>query len=126
MTAQTDANLQGLVTEKYQIPSQMKPSHLQGIKDLIAELPPDQRPDNIDDNIMTWAFVGGTLDPNKRTFQNSVFFFATEPEKVLKMMPGLEDLTGEELDMLKKATRSEEHTSELQSLRHLVCRLLLE
>src|SRR5262245_12335936 len=26
----------------------------------------------------------------------------------------------------KKATRSEEHTSELQSLRHLVCRLLLE
>src|SRR5262245_62230623 len=26
----------------------------------------------------------------------------------------------------KAATRSEEHTSELQSLRHLVCRLLLE
>src|SRR5262245_63860492 len=27
---------------------------------------------------------------------------------------------------LRFATRSEEHTSELQSLRHLVCRLLLE
>src|SRR5262245_62888937 len=27
---------------------------------------------------------------------------------------------------LKRAKRSEEHTSELQSLRHLVCRLLLE
>src|SRR5262245_64857710 len=27
---------------------------------------------------------------------------------------------------LKKGWRSEEHTSELQSLRHLVCRLLLE
>src|SRR5438045_4649027 len=26
----------------------------------------------------------------------------------------------------RKASRSEEHTSELQSLRHLVCRLLLE
>src|SRR5438045_4763360 len=26
----------------------------------------------------------------------------------------------------RNATRSEEHTSELQSLRHLVCRLLLE
>src|ERR1035438_10851441 len=26
----------------------------------------------------------------------------------------------------ERATRSEEHTSELQSLRHLVCRLLLE
>jgi putative ABC transport system permease protein len=104
LTVQKDQNLKGIVTEKYQVPSQMKPSHLQGIKDLIGELPPDQRPDNIDDNIMTWAFVGGTLDPDKRTFQNSLFFFATEPEKVLKMMPGLEDLTGEELDQLKKAT----------------------
>jgi putative ABC transport system permease protein len=108
LTAQKDQNLKGIVTEKFQVPSQMKPSHLQGIKDLIAQLPPDQRPDNIDDNIMTWAFVGGTLDPDKRTFQNSLFFFATEPEKVLKMMPGLEDLTGEELEMLKKATAAME------------------
>ena len=37
LTAQKDQNLKGIVTEKYQIPSQMKPSHLQGIKDLIAE-----------------------------------------------------------------------------------------
>src|SRR5262245_65016014 len=29
-------------------------------------------------------------------------------------------------DLLEKGIRSEEHTSELQSLRHLVCRLLLE
>src|SRR5258705_4110109 len=29
-------------------------------------------------------------------------------------------------DILFKPLRSEEHTSELQSLRHLVCRLLLE
>src|SRR5205814_8012877 len=28
--------------------------------------------------------------------------------------------------IVRSATRSEEHTSELQSLRHLVCRLLLE
>src|SRR5258705_5884556 len=30
------------------------------------------------------------------------------------------------LDRLLERVRSEEHTSELQSLRHLVCRLLLE
>src|SRR5262245_64334566 len=30
------------------------------------------------------------------------------------------------LDLSYRADRSEEHTSELQSLRHLVCRLLLE
>src|SRR5262245_63560864 len=32
----------------------------------------------------------------------------------------------EEVNASIPATRSEEHTSELQSLRHLVCRLLLE
>src|ERR1039458_9702837 len=32
----------------------------------------------------------------------------------------------EDLCCVPGATRSEEHTSELQSLRHLVCRLLLE
>src|SRR5262245_64367756 len=30
------------------------------------------------------------------------------------------------VDNLRRVVRSEEHTSELQSLRHLVCRLLLE
>src|ERR1035438_10676825 len=30
------------------------------------------------------------------------------------------------LDQIDAVTRSEEHTSELQSLRHLVCRLLIE
>ena len=73
------------------------------MKKLIEELPPGQRPDNIEDNIMTWAFVGGTLDPTKRTPQNSLFFFATEPEKIMKMMPGLEDLTGDERRQIEVA-----------------------
>src|SRR5437899_6024242 len=33
---------------------------------------------------------------------------------------------GDPQDLRRRAHRSEEHTSELQSLRHLVCRLLLE
>jgi putative ABC transport system permease protein len=102
ITTQKDANLKGIITERYQIPSQMKPSHLQGVKALVAELPPGQRPENIEDNIMTWAFVGGTLDPTKRTPQNSIFFFATEPEKVLKMMPGLDELSGEDQAKIAK------------------------
>src|SRR5437899_4329639 len=35
-------------------------------------------------------------------------------------------LNGEVLERAQELLRSEEHTSELQSLRHLVCRLLLE
>src|SRR5205814_10124960 len=34
--------------------------------------------------------------------------------------------TDDRVAMMKRHERSEEHTSELQSLRHLVCRLLLE
>ncbi|MEZ6143357.1 MAG: ABC transporter permease [Zavarzinella sp.] len=95
LTVEKDSNLKALVTEKYQIPSQMKPSTLDNVKKLIAELPPDLQPENIEDNIMTWAFVGGTLDPKKMSPQNSLFFFATEPSKVLKMFPGIEDLSEE-------------------------------
>src|SRR5262245_62919466 len=42
--------------------------------------------------------------------------------------PPPSDLSDEELSTYEqlRAFRSEEHTSELQSLRHLVCRLLLE
>src|SRR5262245_62914738 len=36
------------------------------------------------------------------------------------------DLTFDDLRARMEQVRSEEHTSELQSLRHLVCRLLLE
>src|SRR5947199_5403315 len=36
------------------------------------------------------------------------------------------DLSHPRVDEQMEAVRSEEHTSELQSLRHLVCRLLLE
>src|SRR5436853_6644452 len=42
-----------------------------------------------------------------------------------RIMPGKEPVRFFEMN-LKRVGRSEEHTSELQSLRHLVCRLLLE
>ncbi len=103
LTQEKDANMKGIVTEKYQIPSQMKPSHLTTIRAMLEELPAGQKPENVEDNLMTWAFVGGTLDPAKRTAANSLFFFCTEPDKVTKMMPGLEDLSAEQLKMLEEA-----------------------
>lgn len=108
LTQQQEGNLKGIITEKYQIPSQMKPSFRDNVIKLIKELPPDQQPDVIEDNIMTWAFVGGTLDPEKRTKENSIFFFCLEPKAVLKMMPGLEDLTGEQQRRLAVAAQKME------------------
>src|SRR5882724_5325783 len=50
--------------------------------------------------------------------------FDAASDEVLAQMS---EITGLALrSPLKKSLRSEEHTSELQSLRHLVCRLLLE
>src|SRR5205814_9560932 len=48
----------------------------------------------------------------------STRFLADHEETLRQPMPDVIPLVA--------ATRSEEHTSELQSLRHLVCRLLLE
>src|SRR5258705_9206987 len=49
-------------------------------------------------------------------------------ESILKDLPpeDLALLTVHQSERVYKKSRSEEHTSELQSLRHLVCRLLLE
>src|SRR5947199_4012031 len=51
--------------------------------------------------------------PNLRTIKGSIVY------------PGIEILQSAGVSV-GRGTRSEEHTSELQSLRHLVCRLLLE
>src|SRR5471030_3390828 len=48
------------------------------------------------------------------------------PYTTLFRSPGEHDKTFEATCGFAKDHRSEEHTSELQSLRHLVCRLLLE
>ena len=64
-------------------------------------LPEHLQPVNGDKDIMSWSFVIGTTDkinPRKDTF---VFCFALEPDKVMTMMDGLDDLTGEEKDLLE-------------------------
>ncbi len=103
--AEKETNLKAIITERNQIPSQMKPTHLNKLKELIAEMPEDLRPPGGDDDIMTWSFVGGSLDPKNRTAKNSLFFFCMEPRKVLTMLDGLEDLTGEQRKMLEKGVK---------------------
>src|ERR1039458_5504463 len=48
------------------------------------------------------------------------------PLRPLRTRPRLHDQGGQDRQRRRTRSRSEEHTSELQSLRHLVCRLLLE
>src|SRR5437899_3574168 len=69
--------------------------------------------------------------PRSTLFPYTTLFRSFDRELVRSAVPLLDHRIGGLLDESAPASvpareRSEEHTSELQSLRHLVCRLLLE
>src|ERR1035441_5517104 len=66
---------------------------------------------------------------HRRELGRSFVLVAPLPERLLHVIDGLHQIPpkiGKGADGKRLEFRSEEHTSELQSLRHLVCRLLLE
>lgn len=87
VTQEKEDNLQVIMTERYSIPSQMPPSYAAALKNIImTKLDPQHRPQVLDDNFMTWSFVGGSMDPEKFTQENGLFMFCLEPRAVLTMM----------------------------------------
>src|SRR5258705_6956322 len=66
-----------------------------------------------------------TLFPYTTLFRSARPGPAMRPQRHHERQPGLRQ-PGAEPVLIPVGARSEEHTSELQSLRHLVCRLLLE
>src|SRR5436853_4465293 len=73
------------------------------------------------------------VDPKFKTSATSRWpVYVSRKEKVAEIEAGLRkqmpaaDFARIEIRQLPEDLRSEEHTSELQSLRHIVCRLLLE
>src|SRR3712207_7467466 len=63
-----------------------------------------------------------------RSGQSRVTVYLHAPSLVLGEVPmeGVEVVHGQNVDVFLHQSRSEEHTSELQSRQYLVCRLLLE
>ncbi len=90
-TAAKAGNFRALVTDKFQIPSQMPPRYITELTREVQTLPEAVRPDPVKD-VMTWSFVGTSLDPDpaKRSIDNIVFFFAMDPRGLLTMMDDLE------------------------------------
>src|SRR5258705_1673681 len=65
--------------------------------------------------------------PRSTLFPYTTLFRSRDPNGGFVMLgKTFKGMTDELLAWQTKRLRSEEHTSELQSLRHLVCRLLLE
>src|SRR2546422_8371278 len=64
--------------------------------------------------------------PRSTLFPYTTLFRSRSCEDVQRLDPGVERPKQGVSDFHPAASRSEEHTSELQSRLHLVCRLLLE
>src|SRR5947199_8997182 len=70
--------------------------------------------------------------PRSTLFPYTTLFRSAVGDRIGRLQPGNDLACGKYLDLkfvvgrFADRLRSEEHTSELQSLRHLVCRLLLE
>jgi len=69
-------------------------------------------------------FLNQKLNTGSKPLQ-MVFIPVTRDEGLKRMADGRADIAVANIPIIT-SNRSEEHTSELQSLRHLVCRLLLE
>ena len=97
-TQEREATQLVVLSEKYSIPSLIPPGYAEQLKGIIREkLPRELQPDDIDKNFMTWSFVGGSLDPVKRTQENSLFLFALDPDAILHEMMSEQGLSREDL-----------------------------
>ncbi|HEX4588422.1 MAG TPA: ABC transporter permease [Gemmataceae bacterium] len=85
-------DVKAIVTEKFQIPSQMPPSYENGLSAEAVALPEGLRADRKKD-LMSWTFLGGSTDPDKRTLETIVFFFCLPPDSLLTMMDDLDEST---------------------------------
>ena len=101
VTSEKAKDFKAIITEKWQIPSQMPYAY----EASLSEGAPGQEGDyKIDKTIdaMTWQFYGATIDPEKKTRDNIIFFFSMEPMKMTKMMDGMEEYSASQLDQLNK------------------------
>src|SRR5205814_10282573 len=79
--------------------------------------------------LRAWSFRNRTKNPKSRIAQRPCAFYArasTNSSRKSSKRPSSQSAAGRSKAATDPRKRSEEHTSELQSLRHLVCRLLLE
>jgi putative ABC transport system permease protein len=102
-TTEKEANFKAIVTHKTVIPSQMPRSHYETFKKQCRELPDGMRPAKGDDDVMAWTFFFGTTDPITKRPDGNLFLLGLEPRKVTNMIPGLDDLTPAEQNLLDTA-----------------------
>jgi len=104
ITTEKSKDLKAIVTERWQIPSQMPFAYAQPLSEGAASKPGDIRPDDS----MTWQFLGFTLEQEKPTRENMLFFFCMEPHKVMTMMDGIDQFSADDRAKLEAALKQME------------------
>jgi putative ABC transport system permease protein len=94
-TEKKSKNFKAIVTERWTAPSRMPFYYADKLKDGAAR--PDHPEDIRPADTMTWQFFVGTLDKEHQTFRNTLFGLACDPDKLLTMMDGMEDLPASQL-----------------------------
>jgi putative ABC transport system permease protein len=92
MMSEKSSNFKAIVTERWQVPSQMPFAYAKTLGEGAARNPTDVRPSDS----MTWQFFGGALAPGIRSREELVFAFAMEPRKLATMMDDLDDLPADQ------------------------------
>ncbi len=103
-TTEKNTNFKIIVSERWQIPSRMPPSYMQGLCEGAADGPDDVRPMDS----MCWSYYGGRLskDASKTGRDDVLFAIAMEPEKVLTMLDDIDLMLPEEVPELVKAVEN--------------------
>jgi len=78
VTSEKNQDFKVVVTERYQIPSQMPPSYAPRLAEAAESLDPAYAARKGD--WMSWAFIGSSIDPQVRTLETILFLIATEPK----------------------------------------------
>jgi putative ABC transport system permease protein len=79
ITSEKARDFKAIISEKWQIPSQMPYSYAPALARGGARTAGDIVPMDS----MNWTFYGGTIDPTNRTRENIVFFFGMDPAKMI-------------------------------------------
>ncbi len=97
-TSDKEGSQMVILSDKFSLPSQMPPGYANQLRGVIeTKLPKEYQPANIDDNFMTWSFVGASLDPTKYTQENNLFLFALDPSAITSGMMKEQGLNKEDL-----------------------------
>jgi putative ABC transport system permease protein len=104
VTEEKSHDMKAFISDRWSVPSQLPLSYARSLSAGAArdDHPEDVRPTDA----MTWQFYGGTLDPQNPSYKSMVFCIACDPDKILTMMSGLENLSaGEDAELRRSVER---------------------